>query len=135
MGAQLQVVNKALHVLTQWNGAGFISSTIRMNKPEVWVMTGGGREGQKVLVEPYIEEFTKFNSNTGWVGPDGGAWNDVLQALSHYSYHVSSGQFLLCDLQGEEGEEGGAEASRRGCARSKESDGRVTPVSPSRWHL
>jgi hypothetical protein len=22
------------------------------------------------------------------------------QALSHYSYHVTSGQFLLCDLQG-----------------------------------
>ena len=23
-----------------------------------------------------------------------------MQALSHYSYHVSSGQFVLCDLQG-----------------------------------
>lgn len=24
----------------------------------------------------------------------------MLQALSHYSYHVSSGQYTLCDLQG-----------------------------------
>ncbi len=27
-------------------------------------------------------------------------WAECMQALSHYSYHVSSGQFVLCDLQG-----------------------------------
>jgi hypothetical protein len=40
-------------------------------------------------------EFLKFNSNSGHLN---GA--DVMQALSHFSYHTSSGTFLLCDLQG-----------------------------------
>lgn len=33
-----QVVEKALNILTQWNGARFINSTVRMNKPEVCVL-------------------------------------------------------------------------------------------------
>jgi Alpha-kinase family len=39
-------------------------------------------------------EFLKFNSNSGYTN---GA--DFMQALSHFSYHHSNGQFL-CDLQG-----------------------------------
>lgn len=27
-------------------------------------------------------------------------WSDVMQALSHFSYHTSNGEYLLCDLQG-----------------------------------
>lgn len=27
-------------------------------------------------------------------------WHDVMQALSHFSYHVSGGSLVLCDLQG-----------------------------------
>lgn len=57
-----------------------------------------------MLVEPFLKTFENFNSNTGHVtkNPTGKseAWGNVMQALSHFSYHVSSGQFLLCDLQG-----------------------------------
>jgi hypothetical protein len=56
--------------------------------------------GRNCLVEPYINDFQKFNSNTGWKTSEDDAIVDMLQALSHYSYHVSSGQFVLCDLQG-----------------------------------
>lgn len=37
---------------------------------------------------------------TGWVNPTGVGWSDCFQALSHFSYHVTNGQHLLCDLQG-----------------------------------
>ena len=56
--------------------------------------------GIKSLVEPMIENFEKFNSNTGWADMTGGASSEAMQALSHFSYHNSSGQFLLCDIQG-----------------------------------
>ncbi|KAI0532536.1 kinase-like domain-containing protein [Xylaria digitata] len=56
--------------------------------------------GVKTLVEPMIENFEKFNSNSGWADTTGGVWSKAMQALSHFSYHNSGGQLLLCDLQG-----------------------------------
>ena len=35
----------------------------------------------------------------GWTD-DSTLWGEVMEALSHFSYHVSSGKFVLCDLQG-----------------------------------
>ena len=40
-------------------------------------------------------EFIKFNSNSGHSDGD-----QVMAALSHFSYHHTAGQHLLCDLQG-----------------------------------
>lgn len=37
---------------------------------------------------------------SGWCSEENLDEVDVLQALSHFSYHRSAGQFLLCDLQG-----------------------------------
>jgi len=85
-------VETALKIINQWNRAGFIDDKVRMNVFGVWP--------GNMLVEPYIEGFVKFNSNTGWTNSSSNEWFLVMQALSHYSYHVSSGQFLLCDLQG-----------------------------------
>eukprot|EP01113_Clastostelium_recurvatum_P025977 TRINITY_DN3118_c0_g1_i2.p1 TRINITY_DN3118_c0_g1~~TRINITY_DN3118_c0_g1_i2.p1 ORF type:complete len:143 (+),score=16.99 TRINITY_DN3118_c0_g1_i2:268-696(+) len=56
--------------------------------------------GRPNLCEPFIISFQKFNSNSGWVDHDGTLWNQVMQALSHFSYHSSGGRLLLCDLQG-----------------------------------
>lgn len=95
--AEISIVNKTLELLSQWNGARFISQTVRLNVPEIWPVGGCGRLG---LVEPFIENFAKFNSNTGWTTRDGSSWCALMQALSHYSYHVSSGMALLCELQG-----------------------------------
>lgn len=65
-------------------------------------------EGEIVLVEKYIDgEFVKANSNTGWTGWCGGSYNkekhQVAQAFSHWTYHVSGGRYLVCDLQGGKG--------------------------------
>jgi len=51
---------------------------------------------QKMLVEPMISNFRKFNSNTGHAAAD----CEIMHALSHFSYHHSQGEYLLCDLQG-----------------------------------
>jgi Alpha-kinase family len=73
-----------------------------LNDPEVWTFENGAGEwaGRKVLQEPYIEEWEKFNSNSGWSNDDETPWHAVAQSISHFSYHHSGGQFLLCDLQG-----------------------------------
>jgi hypothetical protein len=68
--------------------------------PDVWAFQRNSRwAGHKVLQEPFIDNYHKFNSNTGWADSSN-PWPQVMQALSHFSYHVSGGQFVLCDLQG-----------------------------------
>ena len=95
----IKAVDKAIHIVEQWNTQGFIDKHIQVNRPQVWQVQSGPQQGQKLLVEPYIENWEKFNSNSAWAA-DGTQWGRVMQALSHYSYHVSSGMFVLCDLQG-----------------------------------
>ena len=91
----LDAVDQALRILTQWNHAEIVPGlTIRLNIPQIWKI-----DDVDCIVEPYIDGFTKFNSNTGWVN-NNGEHTAILQALSHYSYHISSGQFTLCDIQG-----------------------------------
>lgn len=99
----IKAVEKALDLVREWNSAGTIDKPIRLNKPEVWVFddfASRGWAGQKVLQEPFIENFQKWNSNTGYTLGLHRQWPRVMQALSHFSYHVSGGQFVLCDLQG-----------------------------------
>ncbi len=98
----LAACNQAIQLITKWNAKSLIDRMIKINLPEVWTFdSNSGRNwaGRKVLQEPFIEEYQKFNSNTGW-SDDSLPWHRVMQALSHFTYHVSSGQNLLCDLQG-----------------------------------
>ena len=96
----IKAVDKALHIVDNWNKSSFIGKTIRLNIPEVWVFEDGGKFGRsKVLQEPFIENYKKFNSNSGWMKDDV-PWSRVMQALSHYSYHATGGQLVICDLQG-----------------------------------
>ncbi|TGO89767.1 hypothetical protein BPOR_0094g00020 [Botrytis porri] len=55
--------------------------------------------GAVSVIEPFIKDYLKFNSPTGWVAPDD-AFAGPIQALSHFSYHISDRRMLLCDLQG-----------------------------------
>jgi hypothetical protein len=61
-------------------------------------------QSKKVLVERFINNYEKFNSNSGWVNQGFGQHKvltaAICAAISHFSYHVSAGQYLLCDLQG-----------------------------------
>ena len=53
-----------------------------------------------MLQELSIINYQKINSKSGWADTNT-PWPRVMQALSHFLYHASSGQFVLCDLQGE----------------------------------
>ena len=70
---------------------------VRVSRP---VIATSGNTGAKALVEPYIDMFEKLNSNSGWVNTDCDESGDAMQALSHFSYHESDGEYVLCDLQG-----------------------------------
>lgn len=58
--------------------------------------------GERYLVEPLIRYFEKFTSNNGWIAHvDDVGWAVLaIEAFSHYSYHRSGGQMIVCDLQG-----------------------------------
>ena len=92
--AALPYISGFHQYLAQTSFRGRVS--IKINIPAVWGQTDGRLKGQKILVEPFIREFQKFNSNSGAAD----ATATVAQALSHYSYHASDGTELMCDLQG-----------------------------------
>lgn len=91
------VIEKVLALVSQFNDLKIINKTIRLNKATVWNVR---HTGERLLVEPFIENWCKFNSNSGWTAGSSNVWHQVMQALSHFSYHVTGGQFVVCDLQG-----------------------------------
>lgn len=97
----IKAMDKAHDLVKEWNSRRMIDKIVMVNIPEVWTfdMQSGQLAGKKVLQEPFINSYQKFNSNTGWADNET-PWPRVMQALSHFSYHASSGQFVLCDLQG-----------------------------------
>jgi hypothetical protein len=58
--------------------------------------------GSLYMVEPLIRNFVKYTSNNGWIASeDEVGWSvEVMEAFSHYTYHRSGGQMIVCDLQG-----------------------------------
>mmetsp|Transcript_35198 Transcript_35198/g.101176 ORF Transcript_35198/g.101176 Transcript_35198/m.101176 type:complete len:281 (-) Transcript_35198:60-902(-) len=75
------------------------SVEIKLNKCEIWHDLHPDALGRRAqcLVEPFIEgAYIKFNSNTGYADES----HAILQALSHFTYHFTGGEFLVCDLQG-----------------------------------
>eukprot|EP00956_Cyclotella_meneghiniana_P014028 scaffold20770_cov60-Cyclotella_meneghiniana.AAC.1 len=96
----IKAMDKALDLVKEWNSKQMIEKIVMVNIPQVWTFNeSGSLGGKKVLQEPFINNYQKFNSNTGWADTDT-PWPRVMQAISHFSYHASSGQFVLCDLQG-----------------------------------
>lgn len=97
--SDLEASNEAIRLITKWNAKHFIDRMVQVNLPEVWTFVSGQWDGRKVLQEPFISNYQKFNSNTGWAD-DSIPWSRVMQALSHFTFHTSNGETLLCDLQG-----------------------------------
>ncbi|KAI1142082.1 kinase-like protein [Hypoxylon sp. FL0543] len=97
----IKAVDKALEIVNLFNELNIINKSVNINVPEVWVFDerSGERAGQNFLCEPFIQNYQKFNSNSGWTD-ESSAWGEVMQAISHFSYHISRGHFVLCDLQG-----------------------------------
>lgn len=98
----IKAVDKALEFVNAFNELGIINKTVKINVPEVWQFDDDNDDewsGQNHLCEPFIQNYQKFNSNSGWTD-ETRVWGEVMQALSHFSYHVSGGYYVLCDLQG-----------------------------------
>jgi hypothetical protein len=100
--ANLTIYYKTLEVVDRWNKQHWTK--------KIWVnqhclrggVTVAGEANMTVQAERWIPNFVKYNSNSGWVRSEdpSGTWEDVAQALSHYSYHTSNRSVLLCDVQG-----------------------------------
>lgn len=113
---EMRVIDQTQLVIDAWNAARLIDQPILLNVPEIWSRNAGasreiwsigaGNGQEKRLVEPFIKNFKKFHSTDGWVYLPGDPWSDALQALSHFSYHNSGSQVLLCDIQGGRYQEG-----------------------------
>lgn len=94
--ADFQIIDRAVIVADKWNEWCNPSKEIMINRGAIHK----SNRGISYLVEPYIRYYTKFTSNAGWIG-DTGDWKvRIMEAFCHYSYHVSGGQLIVCDLQG-----------------------------------
>ncbi|KAK3329219.1 kinase-like domain-containing protein [Apodospora peruviana] len=82
----IKAVDKALEIVNRFNQLAIVQKPIKVNVPEVWTFDDdcdGDWAGSRFLNEHFIQNYQKFNSNSG-----------------HFSYHVSGGNYVLCDLQG-----------------------------------
>ncbi|RFU74827.1 elongation factor 2 kinase [Trichoderma arundinaceum] len=60
-------VDKALEIVNRFNHLHIVNKTIKINVPAVGTFKGDDEwAGQKALFEPFIQNYQKFNSNSGW---------------------------------------------------------------------
>jgi len=93
--ADFKVADKAIQYAEDWNVICDSDETILITRGDVHTI--GQR---KYLVEPLIRNFTKFTSNNGWISDEEGWSGEAMEAYSHYTYHRSGGNLIVCDLQG-----------------------------------
>ncbi|KAK7716907.1 transcription-associated protein 1 [Diaporthe eres] len=94
---EMTVIEETQEIINAWNNARLFHTPVMLSHPEIFAFVDNG---EKALTEPFIHNFQKFNSNSGWAAQSGDEWSDALQALSHFSYHHSGGEMVLCDIQG-----------------------------------
>lgn len=93
---KMALFQEAKQIINAWNDAGIIDKRVVLSVPAV---VHDADAGEMCLAEPLIQDFQKFNSNTGWEAPLEDQYSDAMQALSHFSYN-NSGTMVLCDIQG-----------------------------------
>lgn len=81
--------------------------TVKINAPDVHALNlNKDNVPPEVLVETWISGYVKWNSNSGWAvkfkhsHSMDAVCNDIVQAVSHFSYAWSKERFLICNLQG-----------------------------------
>lgn len=83
----IKAVDKALEIVNRFNQLNILDKTVKINVPAVWTFDEDDEDdadswaGQKFLCEPFIQNYRKFNSNTGWKD-NRHAWAQAMQALS-----------------------------------------------------
>lgn len=90
---EMNIIRRTQNIIDAFDNAGILGQgrKILLNTPAVWTYV---ESKKKHLIEPMIDGFEKFNSNTGWATNTGAEWGEAMQALSHFSYHNSNRQFL-----------------------------------------
>lgn len=79
------VAKAAAQVVEAWNAASFTDTRVLVTIPEVWAYTGDSDvSGVAHLVEPFLENYEKFNSNTGWVPAKQRRWTELMQVRGSY---------------------------------------------------
>lgn len=101
---EVKTAHKALDIVTLFNNANIWDKKVHVIILEIWRVsqTPHVRQYLKdtlILVEPFLQWFEKYNSNKDW-SDDSTEVGRAMQALSYFSYHVTKGQYLLCDVQG-----------------------------------
>ena len=91
-----RTIERVVQYADAWNEFCEVGLEILVNSGSLHYSRGG----IKYLVEPLIRYFEKFTSNIGWIGDTDDGDVRVMEAFSHFSYHQSGGQLLVCDLQG-----------------------------------
>jgi len=105
----IQASREAQRFAKQFNAEVKSSKQIRFIEPVVYECSSNicapFLKGEKILVEPFLgkDAYVKFNSNSGWENEDCGF---TMAAFSHFTYHSSGGEMLVCDLQGVKTEDG-----------------------------
>ena len=108
--AALQIATKFANL---FNGVSNINKTIKFCEPMVaqirekgfneWFLIWGGEQSGKYSIDEYVtvEQFLdggymKWNSNWGYFQTD----SITMPAFSHFTFHQSDCDLLVCDLQG-----------------------------------
>ncbi|CAJ1968337.1 unnamed protein product [Cylindrotheca closterium] len=90
-----QIADKTIDFAESWNDVCPYGKEIMVSRGSLH--TKGGR---RYIVEPLIRDYDKFTSNTGWIGDTSNWQVRCMEAFTHYTYHKSGGQMIVCDIQG-----------------------------------
>ncbi len=93
-----QIADRTIQYAEGWNSFCEYGKEIVVSRGDIHTTY----ENVKYLVEPLVRHFEKFTSNNGWIADVNEVGWAVLamEAFSHYTYHQSGGQLIVCDLQG-----------------------------------
>ncbi|KAM7194159.1 Protein kinase-like domain containing protein [Naviculisporaceae sp. PSN 640] len=125
-GFDIEVFGKAQGLVALFNAQGILLRPALVNQPLV-APPLYPRIPYRALIEPFLENWRNFNSNTGWTD-DTDDLAQAMQALSHFSYHITDGRYLLCDLQG--GIVNGQLILSDPVILSKDQEGGITDLGP-----
>jgi hypothetical protein len=95
--SDFKIADKAIEYAEAWNKICEVGKEIMITRGDVMQISG-----RKYMVEPLIRYFEKYTSNNGWIADENVVGWVVLamEAFSHFTYHRSGGQMIVCDLQG-----------------------------------
>jgi hypothetical protein len=89
-----RINEKAIHLANLWNMDCDDGREILVNSGDKVV----DQYQDTYLIEPRINAFVKFTSNTGTILHQRAG--EAMEAFTHFCYHKTGGKLIVCDLQG-----------------------------------